>query len=288
MSNETLLEAVSSNQLESVRILVEKGTDVNQPTINEGCPAWMTSSNFPLYEACHKGFFDIAKYLIERGADVNQKNDEGGSPLLTAVGGGYNGEDKRDIVFLLLENGADINVESEYGETPLLRALDRADYEVLHELLNRGVKIPDLKNSNNLLHYFVARRANREVDGIVVLNKEENSKRNEKIIKFLFERGYGINSQNDDGETPLSIIADSDDDAMVKLLLECGSDPNIANQSGITPLQKACLANKFNIVWLLVSHGAKLNSSDKFSKTPFQCTENWKIKLYLLFKRYFY
>lgn len=284
-----LFDAVSYGKLEAVKVLAEKGSDINNKTTNEGCPVWISSSS-PLYEACHRGFFDIVKYLIEKGANVNQKNDDHNSPLLTAIGGGYNGEYKKDIITLLLENGADINinVEGEYGETPLLRAIDRADYEILQELFNRGAKIPDLRHGNNLLHYFVARRAHRSIDGMVILNKGEVNENNVQTFKILLNKNYDVNSQNEEGETPLNLIADSDDSDMVGLLLRAGADPNIANKNGITPLQKACLANKFGPVRLLVSNGAELKAGDKFAKTPLQCTKSWKIKFYLLFGRYFY
>ena len=69
-----LLTAIKSNEhsLETVRLLVENGADVNR-----GDDSGWT----PLHEACSKGDLELVKYLISKGADKSLQNKDGATPF---------------------------------------------------------------------------------------------------------------------------------------------------------------------------------------------------------------
>jgi len=113
--------AAINGHIQIVRLLLDAGAYIN---INDG--VWS-----PLSAAARRNNVQVANLLIERGANINQTDDNGITPLLTAVFGG-----RYQIVKLLLENGADINIRGNlFGSRPLtplmmaktnLRALERS------------------------------------------------------------------------------------------------------------------------------------------------------------------
>ena len=113
----SLGEALRENEecVDLVKLLVENGADVNNPTCGDGGPALMI--------AVRNRYLSLVEYLIEKGADVNGKHSESGKSVLADAcsqscnyggdGGGESGEEELGIVRCLLENGADPNVESD-------------------------------------------------------------------------------------------------------------------------------------------------------------------------------
>lgn len=72
--NTPLFLAASEGLLESVKILLDRGVEVNFRN-SAGCTAlhWVAAEK--------KNFSHVADFLIERGANVNAKNDRGFTPL---------------------------------------------------------------------------------------------------------------------------------------------------------------------------------------------------------------
>ena len=67
-----IYQAVSSGNIEAVKIIRHHKPDVNIPD---------TGGSTPLHIAMVEGFIDIAEILIELGADINWRNDMGLTPL---------------------------------------------------------------------------------------------------------------------------------------------------------------------------------------------------------------
>jgi ankyrin repeat protein len=85
--------AVHSGSIESIRLLVEAGANVNRPTSFE--------KNTPLHLAVEKNWKDICRYLIEKGADVRACNVMMRTPLHCAAVTG-----RLEIGVMLLKAGA--------------------------------------------------------------------------------------------------------------------------------------------------------------------------------------
>ena len=89
----------------------------------------------------------------------------------------------------------------------------------------------------------------------------------EKVVKFLMEKGAKIDLKNNDGESALMRAIYYNNVEVVEQLLEHGAQPNQTNKEGMTALVYACsnFLNKttkrkqMSIVKLLLKHGAQIN-----------------------------
>ena len=105
-----LVFAAREGDLESAKLLLDAGADVNQTTEY----GWT-----PLLTATNNRHYKLGEYLIERGADVNIANKGGWTPLYLATdnrnieGGDYPvpkpDMDHLEFIKLLLDHGADPN-----------------------------------------------------------------------------------------------------------------------------------------------------------------------------------
>ena len=75
-------------------------------------------------------------FLLAKGADVNKLDDQGYTPLHTAVR-----NRNSDLVALLLEHGADPNLPDSDGATPLVHAINRNHVPSVEALLAKGADI---------------------------------------------------------------------------------------------------------------------------------------------------
>ena len=150
-----LIFAARSNDLESVKTLLDAGVNVNQQT-GYGWSA--------LLVAAQNRYYKLGAYLIERGADVNLAHNGGWTPLYLATDNRNieNGDypvrkpdmDHLDFIKLLLDKGANVNHRvkdssetrtvftnqwlDENGATAFLRASQSGDLELMKLLLSRG------------------------------------------------------------------------------------------------------------------------------------------------------
>jgi ankyrin repeat protein len=84
--------ASAAGQIEVVRLLIERGADVN---------ARQQSGFTPLHEAALTGKLEFARLFLDHGADINAKNDDGKTSLSIATEAG-----REAMVRFLLERGA--------------------------------------------------------------------------------------------------------------------------------------------------------------------------------------
>jgi ankyrin repeat protein len=236
-----LVFAAREGDLESVRILVAAGADVNQVTQY----GWT-----PLLTATQNRHYELATFLLEHGANPNLANKGGWTPLYLATdnrnieGGDYpvrpGDLDHLDFIRTLLARGADVNARVkdstetrtiftmqwlyEDGATPFLRAAQSGDVELMKLLLARGAD-PGISTSNNVTALAAAAGIGW-VQGVT------------------YER-----SEHDSLEA-------------VKLCLEIGIDPNVVDGDGRTALHGAAHKGRNQVVELLVAHGAKLDARD--------------------------
>jgi len=116
-----LLHASQLGELDTARVLLDLGANVNFRSTNYG--------NSPLHRAANFGYIDMANLLIARGAQVSIRNNSNNTPLHRAVNGDY-----PDMVELLIANGAEVNIRNDYGRTPLKIATE-GDYRKCGRIL---------------------------------------------------------------------------------------------------------------------------------------------------------
>jgi cytohesin len=236
-----LVYAARHGDIETARMLLEGGADVNQVTGY----GWS-----PLLAATQNRNYKMGLFLLDRGADPNLGNRGGWTPLYLATDNRNieNGDypvrkpdmDHLDFIKILLERGADPNARmkdstdtrtvftnqwlSEDGATAFLRASQSGDLVLMKLLLEHGAD-PKINTVLNVTPLQVAAGIGW-VEGVTF----------EWSPQSTFEA--------------------------VKLLLDLGVDPNIQSDTGRTALHGAAHKGRPEVVQALVDHGARLDVRD--------------------------
>ena len=288
--NDFLLYVLSQSQqqpLEIVRVLIDKGADVNQPS----------SSSTALMRAARAGYVDIVRLLLSKGAQVNVNVDDG-TPLMVAVNAG-----QVEIMKLLLAAGADIKAVHRMGDQALMMAAEQRSYrtpsaepnaEVVQLLLDHGAD-PKARGEWNRTALMLANTAAKVkllvAKGAEVDAKDEYGqtalmraaeKGNAAVASALLDNGASVNSTDNKGLTALLYSLDDEnmahgDEAKTlperrlevarRILLAKGVDVNAANADGETPLIRAVRLKNVEPIKALLAKGADANRSDIFGDT---------------------
>jgi ankyrin repeat protein len=181
-----LLSAVFSEDANMIKMLVEKGADINRTK----------ALNYAIMTKNIK----TVEFLLKHGASVN-KSDEGSETALhIAVEDG-----QIEIIKLLLANGADINAKDEMGETPL--------YSLIH--LPYDNELPRLLLDNGA-------DPNTTSNGTPILNAIADTQ-NEEFVEMLLKKGANVNSKDYQGNTPLQIASKYNNQGVINMLKKYGA-----------------------------------------------------------------
>ncbi len=227
--------ATRQGSMESVRVLLAAGADVNQTTAD---------GSSPLLVAVQNGFYPIAQFLIDNKANVNLTNNKGWSPLYLAVKNrnqeitavpGPSTDGVLEFITLLLDRGADPNVRlkaatevhqamtaawlKEEGATPLLRAALCGDLTVVRLLIDHGADplIPTLDHTTPLM-------AASGVGWDNGMLREYSEDQTLEVVKLLIDKGSDIKLANDHGITALHGAGYKGANKVVELLVDRGAD----------------------------------------------------------------
>jgi len=237
--------ASREGDLESAKLLLAAGADVNQTTEY----GWT-----PLLTATNNRHYMLGKYLMEHGADVNKANKGSWTPLYLATdnrnieGGDYPvprpDMDHLEYIKLLLEHGADPNRPAkdntltrtiftmqgfyEDGCTPFVRAAQSSDVELMQLLIDWGAD-PFIATAFG----DTALTAAGGIGWVEGVTYERSPKENLEAVKMLVYLGLAVNG---------------------------------ANRDGRTALMGAALKGRNDVVQFLVDHGAKLDQRDGGSR----------------------
>ena len=254
-----LLYAARDGRVESARILLASGADIDHTDANGITPLLMAISNNHL---------EMARFLIERGANVRAVDWYGRTPLWASIelrnmdvdsSTFENGVDRGpvlELIKLLLDKGVDVNARMKEvppirrqmlhvtgdlswvdftGQTPFLRAALAADLEVMRLLLAHGAD-PKITAYAGTTALMAAAGVNWVVD------------------------------QTWDAGPAARLEA-------VKLCYDLGMNVDDANSMGITAVMGAANRGSDDIIQFLVSKGAKLDAKDKEGRTPLNWAE---------------
>jgi uncharacterized protein len=234
-----LMLAARENDLESARLLVAAGAEINAQA-GDGKDA--------LALAFFDGSYDVAEFLIDNRANVNQKDAQRFTPLFWAV-------DRRNMetapnfpwletrdplpqIKKLLEAGADPN--SLINSTPRARMREGSPRLVYATVLMRAALSGDVELAKLLLSYGA--------DPKIISKDRETA--------LMAACGTGFINGYHRQRSPAERLE------LVKLLVEMGQDVNAADNYGITPLMVAANLGDLEIVKYLVSKGADLAAHD--------------------------
>jgi hypothetical protein len=124
--NTPLIAAAYANAMETVRILITNGTDINKAD---------SDGYTPLMVAVQRGNKETATYLLDNGAEVNHANNG----KMTALSLAVNNADYA-LSELLIGKGAHVNHAISPGRTILLLAEEKGDDELIDLLLANGAE----------------------------------------------------------------------------------------------------------------------------------------------------
>jgi ankyrin repeat protein len=234
--------AAREGDLESAKVLLEAGADVNQ-TSEFGWSA--------LLIATHNRYYRLGEYLLQKGADPNIANEGGWNPLYIAT-------DNRNI---------------EGGDYPT-RKPDMDHLEYIRKLLAAKAN-PNLRMASSTETRTVFTHQWLFEEGATPFLRAAQSS-DIVLMKLLLENGADPKIPTDHGITPLMVASGigwvegvtyewspQANVEAVKLLLELGADVNAQERlDGRTALMGAAHKGRNDIVMLLVQHGAELGTRD--------------------------
>ena len=173
--------------LEVVQLLLEKGAKLNPSS---------TPMVTPLHDAAALNLQDALELLLDHGLDANAKAPNGSTPLHFAAC-----NDHAEIVSILLTGSADINAQSNDGATPIYVAAECGCDKTLRLLLDKGANL-NLKTDEQLTALDVALREG--FGGIALVLDEANAERGPELgtTELLCEFGKG-------SEDPSQLLSDN-------------------------------------------------------------------------------
>jgi uncharacterized protein len=229
--------AVRQGSMETVKVLVDAGADVNERS-EFGWTALLVATQNRDYK--------IGVYLLDPGADPNIANDGGWTPLYIATdnrnieGGDYPTRkpdmDHLDYIKRLFASHADPNVRmhsstetrtifthqwlQEEGATPFLRAAQSGDIVLLKLLLAHGAD-PKIVTDDKVTPLMVASGIGW-VEGVTY---EWSPQQTLATVKMLLDLGADVNAQDIiDGRTALMGAAHKGRNDVIELLVQHGAD----------------------------------------------------------------
>jgi len=204
--DEGLIGACTSNKLDIVKLMVEKGANVNTLKIN-GTAA--------IHIAAKNGNFEILKFLVKKGADIKIEPTKYGyreaNTLHFACEGG-----NIDIVKFLVENGLNVNQKDNREYLPMHFAIKNQHVDIVKYLISVGAN----ENGSNSIALQLA---------CDVENKE--------IVLLLLEKGANVSFINKSYyycSKALGVACRKGNTEIVDILLEHGADVNAKTRSGTT------------------------------------------------------
>ena len=218
----TLQEAPYSSSIEMVKLLIDKGADVN-------AGPWTA-----LHGAVDEGRSDIAELLIQNGADVNTKR-RGNTPLYYSIQ-----KNDSDMTKLLVAKGADIQIKIPEGLTLLHYMSTHDSRDIVGRLLAKGAKV----NEKDDVYEFTALHYAARFDC-------------KNIAELLIANGADIKAKDKWDYQPIHVAAHHDRTDVVELLISKGADINAKTSLGQTPIQLAQERRNTKTIELLRKHRAK-------------------------------
>ena len=220
--------AIEDDDLDKVRALLDSGLAADTP-IDYG-----ENSETPLMKAAREGTVEIAKLLLARGAKVNAQDGEKSTALEAAIS-----RDQSAMVELLLAAKADPNSVNKYMQSARSNAAAAGNLELTEMLLKAKAK-PELPGLSLQPMMYAAFAGNGE------------------LIRLLVRYGADVNyASKEYGQSALTSAITAGKPDMVALLIELGANVNQKSPDGDTPLKMAKNGDQDDVVAMLKAAGAK-------------------------------
>ena len=248
-----LMFTAREGDLESARIMLDAGVDINHGDVDRVTP---------LVAAIMNKQYTLAKFLIDRGADVDVVDAGGRTALYAAID--IRNEDWTampnrpaddplpafEVVKAIVDRGAKLDVPltrpltvrsgMDFGDTtlgagatPLMRAARAGDHAVIRLLLEKGANLKAATKDGTSALMFAA--------GIGYRDKNTRGSESDALesVKVLMAAGLDVNQTNTRGENALHGAALRGANTIVQFLIDQKMDVNALSKQGYTPLDVA-------------------------------------------------
>uniref|UniRef100_A0A8D8T0M1 Serine/threonine-protein phosphatase 6 regulatory ankyrin repeat subunit C n=1 Tax=Cacopsylla melanoneura TaxID=428564 RepID=A0A8D8T0M1_9HEMI len=204
--------AVNNKHIEMVKMLLDKGADINECDKNNDTPLLLSIGNKDT---------DMVKLLLNEGAKFNEYNTSQQTPLYFAVM-----SKNLNIVQLLLDKGATLCTNKKKKTSNLLHiAVENKDFGMVQMLLIKGFDVNAGNNTKDTPLHIAAKSGFVESlkTGQLLLNSSANvdvlnhikspniaiESGNLEIVQLLLNKGANVNTCNNTKDTPLHMAAKS-------------------------------------------------------------------------------
>lgn len=193
---EAFIQASIKGQTGIMKLLLEKGADVNSQTPDFGVTALMFAARW----ARAYNSLGAMQFLIARGADVTAKDHSGKTVLMYACEGGHSG-----AVKLLIEQAYYKDVELSGCKDAFFDACFEGDLPLVRQFLERGMDV----NARNDFHWTALMFA--------------AAKGHTDIVEYLLAKGAEVNKSDFSGKTALGLAVEGGHSALRDMLLKYGA-----------------------------------------------------------------
>lgn len=266
-----LLEALDAADMETAKMLVKNGADVNvQDGIEDDSEGGLT----PLHYAVFHRSKDMVCTLLLAGADKDVENNVGETPAEYARGS--SSAEFADLIDLSLDEVRKVAQARPAAPVvdPLKTAVDNFTAAIWEEdvdamrvlaaqcpaLVDPGLKYLSESVSaacsacsaeplKLLVGEYHADISKVQIHGLMSMGIP--------TIKFLIQYGADINALDEKGRTPLHCAVFDGDKDIIRFLLLCDANPSLKDAEGFTPAQLARKADKPEIADMIEADIAK-------------------------------
>ncbi len=191
--------------------------------------------NTPLHSAIKRGNSILSEMMINLGADINLRDVDGNTALMLAIM-----HHKDSLADYLIEAGASLNTQNNSGSTVLIYAIIDYNFK-LDEMITAGANIHIQDNYGLTPLSWAALMGN------------------EKALEGLIKAGADVNAKDHQNNTPLMLAIREDASYQcVKALINAGAVVNAVTPEGLSILSLALKRNHLpQTINLLREAGAK-------------------------------
>lgn len=245
-----------SNSLEVFQYLESKGLALNSTNHNGATPLLAYANSGEDAE--------VLSYFLARGNKPNHTDQEGNNALMLAAK-----NSSLAAVRLLISATKNINKANKKGETALSNAVRYNHAEVVDVLLNAGAEVNTKDTEGNTLVYYLLNTYQPEATDAF-----------EQKLHSLQSQGINLKAPQANGNTFFHLAADLNQLPLLKKAHALGLDVNAKNDEGLTPLHLLAMkaSNEMTLQYL-ISIGANHRSTTSFGESAYElASENEQLK----------
>lgn len=216
-----LFSAIENNDIDEIKILIERGVNINHRN---------SIGYTPIMNAILNRDLDTIRFLIENGADLSIENYDEYSALVIAAQ-----TQNKHIIELVLDNIEYID-DRNLGDI-IYNILIMDDPDLLQNLLSKDIDINTIIDEQRNTPLNIAINNNLKLD----------------IIDILLKEGASVDVKNTEGTTPLlaAIRKNKYPVKLLEMMVNLSDNVEVINDYGETPLSLAKFYNYPSVVNLI-------------------------------------